>query len=159
MDKIIKLDKRHLEQLADVDFECAHSVDVQRNLSREDMKEYILQRINKKQEIFFGYKQNDELIGYVTMIPHFPGYKHCEVYWLAVKKKVQKQGIGRKLMRFIEEYAKEKGFRKVCLYNGKEMKEAQSFYERIGYKLINEFKGYYGFSTGSTTAVLFAKSL
>ena len=159
MDKIIKLNQKHIEQLADIDFECEHPADVQRNLSRSDMKKYILKRINKKHEIFFGYQRNKELIGYVTLIPFFPGYKHCEVYWLAVKKKFQNQGMGRKLMNFVENFAKKKGFRTVCLYTGKDMKRAQSFYKKIGYHFVNEFKEYYGFESGNTTAVLYAKSL
>lgn len=62
--------------------------------------------MNKKEEIFFGYKLNNELVGYVTLKPFFPGHKHCELYWLAVKKKYQEQGIGTKLVKFIENYAK-----------------------------------------------------
>ena len=70
------------------------------------MKKEIQDRFDKGYEIFFGYKQNNELVGYVTLKPFFPGYKHCEVYWLAVKKKYQGKGIGSKLMEFIEKYAK-----------------------------------------------------
>jgi ribosomal protein S18 acetylase RimI-like enzyme len=39
------------------------------------------------------------------------------------------------------------------------MKLTRKFYEKIGYKLVNEFPGYYGYPTGNTTAVLYAKSL
>ena len=159
MHKIIKLNRRHIEQITQVDFESDHPVDVQRNLQRSAMKKYILKRFGKGHEIFFGLKINKEIVGYITLIPFFPGHKHCEVYWLAVKKKNQKQGVGKKLMRFIEKYAKKNGFRKVCLYTGKNMKNARSFYEKIGYKFVNEFPGYYGFSSGNTTAVLYAKSL
>ncbi|MFP4111764.1 MAG: GNAT family N-acetyltransferase [Candidatus Woesearchaeota archaeon] len=159
MDKIIKVNRRHLEKLADIDYECEHPVDVQRNLSHSDMKKYILKRFDEKKESFFAYKHNDELVGYITMIPFFPGYKHCEVYWLAVKKKYQKQGIGKKLMEFVERHAKDNGFRKVCLYTGKDMDGARKFYEKIGYKFINEFPGYYGFESGNTTSVLYAKEL
>ena len=144
--------------MADVDFECEHPVDVQRNLTWANMKRYLLKRYNDGQEKFYGYKLNNELLGYVTLIPFFPGHKHCEVYWLAVKKKVQKQGVGKKLMTYIENHAKEQGFRKVCLYTGQEMIDAQNFYKKIGYYKVNEFPGYYGFE-GNTTAVLFAKVL
>ena len=121
------------------------------------MRKKIQNRFEKKHEIFFGYKKNNELVGYVSLKPFFPGHKHCEVYWLAVKKKYQKQGIGKKLMKYIENYAKKKGFRKICLYTGKNMKSVIKFYKKIGYKKINEFPDYYGYSTGNTTAVLFGK--
>ena len=132
---------------------------IPKHVSKKEMKKGIQNRFDKGHEIFFGYKQNNELMGYVTLKPFFPGYKHCEVYWLAVKKKCQGQGIGSKLMRFIEKYAKKKGFRKVCLYTGQNMKLTRKFYEKLGYKLINEFRGYYAYPSGNTTAVLYAKSL
>ena len=158
MDKIIKLNRRHIEQLAIIDFESGHQ-NSSRHVNRKEMKKYVQNRFNKGHEIFFGYKQNNELVGYVTLKPFFPGYKHCEVYWLAVKKKYQRKRLGSKLMKFIEKYAKKNGFRKVCLYTGQNMKLTRKFYEKIGYKLVNEFPGYYGYPTGNTTAVLYAKSL
>jgi len=157
MDKIIKLDRRHIEQLAIIDFESEHQNSF-KHVNKKEMKKGIQNRFNKSHEIFFGYKRNNELIGYITLKPFFPGYKHCEVYWLAVKKKYQGQGIGSKLMRFIEKYAKKNGFRKVCLYTGQNMKLTRKFYEKLGYKFVNEFKGYYGYPSGNTTAVLYVKS-
>ncbi len=153
------MNKGHIEQLAQIDYESEHQGDIKHNISKSSMEEGIIERFKKKQELFFGYKHNGELIGYVTLKPFFPGYKHCEVYWLAVKKKCQGQGFGRKLMEFIEQYAKKKGFRKVCLYTGKDMLRTRGFYEKRGYKFINEFSGYYGYPTGNTTAVLYAKSI
>ena len=157
MDRIIKLNRGHVEQLAIIDFESEHQGDRQRNIKKSDMKKNVQNRFDKGHEIFFGYKHTRELAGYVTLKPFFPGYKHCEVYWLAVKKKFQGRGIGTKLMDFIENYAKKKGFRKVCLYTGKDMKLSRKFYEKKGYSLVNEFHGYYGYLTGNTTAVLYAK--
>jgi ribosomal protein S18 acetylase RimI-like enzyme len=81
------------------------------------------------------------------------------VYWLAVKKTHQQQGIGQALMRFIENYARKRDFRKVFLYTGKNMKKSRSFYVKIGYKLVNEFPGYYGYSKGNTTGVLYCKRI
>jgi ribosomal protein S18 acetylase RimI-like enzyme len=159
MEKIIRLNRKHSEQLAQVDFESEHPVDAQRNLSKTLMKKYILKRFDQGHELFFGLKSDEELIGYVTLIPFFPGHKHCEVFWLAVRKKYQKQGVGKRLMRFIEQHAKKNGFRKVCLYTGKDMKWARYFYEKIGYEFVNEFPGYYSFSSGNTTAVLYAKEV
>jgi ribosomal protein S18 acetylase RimI-like enzyme len=159
MERIIELNRKYIEQLTQIDYESEHQEDRRQKISKSDMKKGILKRLKKKQEIFFGYELNDELLGYVTLKPFFPGYNHCEVYWLAVKKRCQGQGIGRRLMEFIEQYAKKNGFRKVCLYTGKDMITARGFYEKIGYKLINEFPEYYGYTTGNTTAVLYAKNI
>ncbi|MGE0792951.1 MAG: GNAT family N-acetyltransferase [Candidatus Woesearchaeota archaeon] len=160
MEKIIKLNKKYLDQLAEVDFSCEHPNDTQRKLTKVKMKKYISERFDKKQEIFFGYKINSEIVGYATLKLFFPGYKHCELYWLAVKKKFQKQGIGKKLMEFVESFAKKKGFRKVCLYTDEDMIGAQKFYKKCGYKLINKFPNYYGFGKGfNNTAVMMYKEI
>jgi len=158
VDKIIKLYRRHIEQLATIDLESEHQNSSKR-MNKKEMKKEIQDRFDRGHEIFFGYKQNNDLVGYVTLKPFFPGYKHCEVYWLAVKKKCQGQGLGTKLMKFIEKYAKKNGFRKVFLYTGQNMKLTRNFYVKNGYKLVNEFPGYYGYPTGNTTAVLYAKPL
>lgn len=155
----IRLDRRHIGQLADIDFESEHHNDRARGVSRQSMEKSIIKRFNDGREIFFGYRDEGVLMGYVTLIPYFPGYKHCEVYWLAVRKKYQGRGIGSKLMGFIESYAKKKGFRKVFLYTGEEMERTRKFYEHRGYRTINEFPFYYGYEQGNTTAVLYGKKL
>lgn len=156
--KIIKLDRRHVEQIVSIDFESKHQ-NSSKLFNKKQMMKELKERFEKKQEIFFGYKQGKELVGYVTLKPFFPGYKHCEVYWLAVKKKMQGRGIGSKLMIFIENYAKKKGFRKICLYTGENMLLTQNFYTKIGYDLINKFPNYYGYLEGNTTAVMYCKEL
>jgi len=159
MDRIIKLNRRYIEQLAQIDWESEHQGNRERRITFSQMKKEITQRFNEGYELWFGYKKNNELVGYTTFKPFFPGYKHCEMYWLAVKKKYQGQGIGRNLVRFIEKYAKKKGYRKVCLYTGKDMIKTRKFYEKIGYQMTNEFPNYYGYNSGNTTAVLYIKEI
>ncbi len=153
---IIKLDKRHFNEMAQIDFESEHELEP--NFKLSDYKKILKERITKGDEIFFGLKDKNIIKGYLSLKPFFPGHKHCEVYWLAVRKRFQKQGIGKKLMFFIENYTKKKGFRKVCLYTNKVMKNTRKFYEKIGYKLINEFPNYYGYKKNNT-AVLYGKKL
>ena len=159
MYKIIKLNRKHIPTLVQIDHESEHPLDIILKLTKADIKKGITKRFNKGHEIFFGYKEDNELKGYVTLKPFFSGYKHCEVYWLAVKKKCHGQGIGKKLMKFVEAYAKKQGFRKVCFYTNKIMKKAITFYEKIGYEYVNEFKEFYGYTTGNTTAVLYCKKI
>jgi ribosomal-protein-alanine N-acetyltransferase len=159
MCKIIRLNKKNLKELAQIDYESEHQEDKAHHISKRDMQKSLEKRFKQKQEFFFGYKEDGELKGYVTLKPFFPGHRHCEVYWLAVKKKYQGQGIGKKLMNFIEDYAKKKRFRKVCLYTGKGMIKTRGFYEKIGYELINEFSGYYSYTEGNNTAVLYCKEI
>ena len=157
MTSIRKASLNDLETLADIDFQSDHPMDVQRKLTRKQMKKYLSERFKKKQEEFFIYKNK----AYITLKRDFPGYKHCEIYWLAVKKSFQRQGLGKKLVKFIEEHAKKLGFRKICLYTGKVMKGAQIFYKKNGFKKVNEFPDHYGFNgtKKEKTAVLFCKNI
>lgn len=145
--------------MAIIDFESEHKGDKERKVTKKDMKKEIINRFHKSHEKFFGYKINNELVAYITLKPFFPGHKHCEIYWLAVKKKYQNMGIGTKLINFICNLSKKMNFRKVFVYTGKNMNLTKKFYEKNGFKLINEFKEYYGFEIGDTTAVLYGKKL
>ncbi len=159
MQKIIRLDKRHIKELAEIDWESEHQGDRERGFTKAVKFEWITERFGKGHEIWFGYKIGGELVAYITLKPFFPGYKHCEVYWLAVKKKCQNQGIGKKLMEFIEDHARKMGFRKIFVYTGKDMDRTREFYEKIGYKFMNEFPEYFGYTSGNTTAVLYCKKI
>ena len=160
MGEIIRLSKKHLGQLAELDFESGHEMGIARGVTLQEHKRELVERFNRGHELFFGYKEDGILKGYATVKPFFPGYKHCEMYWLSVRKAFHGKGIGTALVNFIEEYARKQGFRKVCLYTNKTMNETRRFYERHGYALINEFPEYYGYNdTSKNTAVLYAKIL
>lgn len=154
--KILKLDKRHLNIMAQIDLESKHQME--EHLKLKDYKKMLKERFKKNQEAHFGYKENNKIKGYISMKPFFPGYKHCEIYWLSVSYKYQGQGIGTKLLQHIEKYAKKQGFRKVCLYTNKVLKKTRRFYEKNGYKKVNEFQDYYGYGKQRTT-VLYCKNI
>lgn len=156
MNKFIKLNKKHLTELADIDYHSAHQIEGHRTLA--SYKKELVKRFNKKHELFFGYREEGILKAYITIKLFFPAHKRCEVHWLAVRKEFHQEGIGSKLMRHIELYAKKNGFRKVCLYTNKKKKLARRFYEKNGFKIVNEFPNYYGFKKNNA-AVLFAKDI
>ena len=87
MGKIIKVNMKNLEELAQIDFESEHQGNIKNNISKSYMKKGIVKRMEEGHEIFFGFKEKNILKGYVTLKPFFPGHKHCEVYWLSVRKK------------------------------------------------------------------------
>lgn len=160
MGEILRLDKKVLDQLAEIDFESGHEMGMARGITLQDCKAELTGRFAGGNELFFGYMDEGILKGYATMKPFFPGYRHCELYWLSVSKKYQCKGIGTALMEHIEDYARKQRFRKICIYTNKLMKETRRFYEKRGYVFINEFPGYYGYEDASkNTAVLYSKVL
>jgi ribosomal protein S18 acetylase RimI-like enzyme len=154
---IVKIDKKYVGQLAQIDYDSEHQ-NSSLHVSQEEM-ELGLQKRFQGHELFFGYMKDNELVGYATLKPFFPGYKHCEMYWLAVRKESQGQGIGSDLVKFVEGYARDQGFRRIFVYTGKNMNLTRRFYEKNGYDLVNEFPKYYGYPSGNTTAVLYGKWL
>lgn len=106
---------------------------------------------NKKLELYLYDNK-----GCIFFKKEFAGFNNCEIDWLSVHKDFQKQGIGKKLVAFVEQKAKKLGFRGIYLYSHKDRKAAHKFYNKIGYKKINEFPNYY--SSGDTS-YLFGKIL
>lgn len=150
--------REYSDDLAGIDYESGHEGDRERNVTLEDMKKNLKERFRQGHETFFAYGEDGILKGYASLKPFFPGHKHCELYWIAVRKKYQGKGIGTELLGYLENYARKQGFRKVCAYTGRSMIRTREFYEKRGYYPVNEFPDYYGFEKNNT-AVLYAKKI
>ncbi|MEK4660819.1 GNAT family N-acetyltransferase [Priestia sp. FSL H7-0729] len=79
---------------------------------------------------------DNDLVGFVTMVQSLSigvpiGYLHIQ--GLAVKRTVQNRGIGTKLLRQTENYAKERGISSIILCSGMKRTDAHAFYEHNGY--------------------------
>jgi predicted N-acetyltransferase YhbS len=79
---------------------------------------------------------NHDVVGFVTLVHALTvgsstGYLHIQ--GLAVKKELQHSGIGTKLLKHTENYAKEKGISSIILCSGMKRTDAHAFYEHNGY--------------------------
>ncbi|WP_413372928.1 GNAT family N-acetyltransferase [Paenibacillus taichungensis] len=84
---------------------------------------------------FVALFEND-VVGFVTVVQALAigvsiGYLHIQA--LAVKKEFQHRGIGTKLLRHTENYAKELGISSIILCSGFKRTDAHAFYEHNGY--------------------------
>jgi len=68
---------------------------------------------------------------------HLLELEYAEIGVLVVDKDFRKQGIGTKLMKKAEQWAKEKGYSEIRLRSGGHRKEAHQSYKAIGYENIN----------------------
>ena len=97
------------------------------------------------------------IAGAITLKKDFSVHNSCEITVLAIDKRFHRRGIGSKLLRFVEERASKLGFERIFLYTSLEgNKGARKFYEKIGYKKINVFPGWYSWGDD---AVLYGKRL
>ncbi|MDN4599662.1 GNAT family N-acetyltransferase [Paenibacillus sp. F6_3S_P_1C] len=76
------------------------------------------------------------VVGFVTIVQALSvgvtiGYLHIQA--LAVKKEFQHRGVGTKLLRQTENYAKELGISSIILCSGFKRTDAHAFYEHNGY--------------------------
>ncbi|MBI5884683.1 GNAT family N-acetyltransferase [archaeon] len=156
--KIRKATKKDFDDLLLIDAESDWVPANQAKLGKKFREKELSGRFAKGIEEFFLITERNEPVGYAGFLPDFPGHRHAELYWLAVRERFQRQGYGKKLAVFVEGLAKKKGFRKMCLYTRKE-NPARKFYEALKFKKVNEFPDYYGFKKASNTAVLYCKNL
>lgn len=78
----------------------------------------------------------DKAVGFVTMVQSCAvglevGFIH--ITGIAVKKELQNMGIGTKLLKHIEDYAKTLGIHSIILNSGVKRTDAHAFYQRNGY--------------------------
>jgi len=95
---------------------------VEEYLKRQTAKKFIQ---NMKTGDYFILTEKEKLVGIVDL------YDRNVIGSLYIKWDEVGKGYGKKLMNFIENYAKKKGLKKVVLYP---TITAKKFYEKIGYK-------------------------
>ncbi|MEW6063389.1 MAG: GNAT family N-acetyltransferase [Nanoarchaeota archaeon] len=155
--KIIKLKKKDLNALTEIEFQSQY-INIKRKISKKQMKKYMLNRVTRGRELFFGYKEGGEIKGAIGFKPLSSDRHYCQIHWIAVKRKFQRQGIGRKLIKFIEKFAKKNNFKKICLYTGEDMHNIRRFYEKLGYKNTKRLPNFYKIGK-NRTAILYSKML
>ncbi len=121
-------------------------------IKKEELMTYFRKLIKENKVKFFLYGKE----GVVGIKKDFPGYNHLELFWLTVTSGAQNKGIGTKLVRYIESYAKKLDYRAIYLYTHPIHKQAIKFYKNLGYKKISEFPNYY---SNGNKSLLFGKKL
>ena len=66
--------------------------------------------------------------------------KKLDIWSIQIKKEFSRRGFGTKLMKYIIDYARKEGIRKVILEAHKNNKSSVNFYKKIGFKKIKSKK-------------------
>jgi N-acetylglutamate synthase-like GNAT family acetyltransferase len=91
---------------------------------------------NEKNEILIGAFEEEKMLGCCMLIKE--GEKLCRLRQMAVLNNLQGKGIGRALMIFAENIARDRGYKRITMHA---RKTATGFYERLGYQITgDEFK-------------------
>jgi len=87
----------------------------------------------EKDEILIGAFEEEKMLGCCMLIIVDPST--VRLRQMAVLNNLQGKGIGRALMQFAENIARDRGFRKIIMHA---RKSAAGFYEKLGYQVCSE---------------------
>ena len=90
----------------------------------------------EKDEILIGAFEEEKMLGCCMLIKS--DKETVRLRQMAVLNNLQGKGIGRALMQFAENIARDRGYRKIVMHA---RKSATGFYEKLGYQIAgNEFE-------------------
>lgn len=87
----------------------------------------------EKDEILIAAYEEEKMLGCCMLIRMEPGT--VRLRQMAVLNSLQGKGIGRALMQFAENIARDMGYRNITMHA---RKTATGFYEKLGYRVIGE---------------------
>ena len=87
----------------------------------------------EKEEILIGAFDDDKMLGCCMLVQEEPGT--VRLRQMAVSNNLQGKGIGRALMIFAENIARDRGFKKLTMHA---RKTAAGFYEHLGYSICSD---------------------
>ena len=87
----------------------------------------------EKEDVLIAAYEDDHLLGCCMLTEIAPDT--VRLRQMAVKAGLQGKGIGRVLMQFAENIARDRGYKKLTMHA---RKTAAGFYEKLGYKLTGE---------------------
>lgn len=84
----------------------------------------------ESEDILIAAFEDDKMLGCCMLIETEPGT--VRLRQMAVLNNLQGKGVGRALMQFAENIARDRGFRKITMHA---RKTATGFYEKLGYSI------------------------
>ena len=87
----------------------------------------------EKEEILIGAFEEEKMLGCCMLIMEAPA--SVRLRQMAVLNNLQGKGIGRALMQFAENIARDRGFQKITMHA---RKTAVGFYEKLGYQVSGQ---------------------
>lgn len=128
-------------------------------LSREVASSYwvsVLADVDAGHRLLLGAIEGVKLVGSVQLeLARKPNAAHrAEVQRLLVHRSVRRQGIGERLMRELEELAREHG-RTLLVLDTRRGDPSELLYQKLGYTIAGVIPGYARSSSGSLDATAF----
>lgn len=115
--------------------EYQQMVQLRNDILRKPLKlQFTPEELEKeKDEILIGAFEEEKMLGCCMLIKVDPST--VRLRQMAVLNNLQGKGIGRALMQFAENIARDRGFKKIMMHA---RKTAAGFYEKLGYQVRGE---------------------
>lgn len=114
--------------------EYQQMVQLRNDILRKPLKLFLTpEELEKeKEEILIGAFEEDKMLGCCMLIT--VNSTTVRLRQMAVLNNLQGKGIGRALMQFAENIARDRGFKKIIMHA---RKSAAGFYEKLGYQICS----------------------
>ncbi len=143
--EILPMTKEDIPYIAELERECFSTPWSEKSLTEE---------LKNENAVFFTAKKTGETVGYMGM--HCV-LDECYIANVAVSKKHRRKGVGRLLLKYAEEKAREKECSFISLEVRISNESAIYLYESEGYKKVGERKNFY--SEPTENALIMTKQL
>ncbi len=87
----------------------------------------------EKDHLLIAAYEDDIIMGCCMLVEENP--KTTRLRQMAVTNNIQRKGIGKALMLFAENLARDRGYHKITMHA---RKDAVGFYEKMGYRIVGE---------------------
>lgn len=133
-----KLKENDLEKIAEL-----YDHDSNKITNREKMKRTFLKLKDNESYYLLVARINNEVVGFIKANVHYDIFEDNRAFltlWsIRVKEEYRKQGIGKKMLQYIEKIAIDLNCQFISLICDKDNIAANSLYKSEGYKMENGF--------------------
>jgi GNAT superfamily N-acetyltransferase len=92
---------------------------------------------------FYVYRSGDKIVGVAALSVKSTG--EGQIHWVYILPRQQRKGIGKALVRYLEQEAQKKGLKRLELHTVGMALWAINFYQKLGYHLIGKVDRDWGF--------------
>lgn len=131
--KIKNASGEDVKDVVDISYNSGYS-----KLSKMRLRELFSKELKRKGHKFFIIKDKNNPIGYIALQE---GKRKKEITYIEIKKKYQNKGIGSKLIKYIERYAKNKRYKEIGLEVWNKNFNALRFYNYHKFYTVKTYKG------------------
>ena len=115
----------------------AESFEISETFAKQVYSEDKLKNIFSKRLSFMLVEKNN-ILGVIAGSPDTENPISLWIDLLFVNAKMQRKGLGTKIMKFYEDYLYSRGFGQIVLFTEIINPQSRKFYERIGYKQVGD---------------------